>query len=368
PIPIPILGTIHIIGKNPLTWYQKNVKKAGTIWEFYIGPPNFLRGFVFSVQKLFKEYEDKWKLSIKDGVETDISMWIKFFTMDIAIIQITKRPTCSLVSFDTSNEIVPSEEEKKSLELANAANSFLQSLTLTIKQEFKEGAVPSSDLLDSLLMAHTLQNPEYNDDSDNLAPITVYEVNAVLWDVLLGGIGSTKDVFAFMAYNVAKNPKILNKIRKEIDEVFGSNLNDYFSIEKLINCRYIEAVVKESMRYIVPAPFTIKISGTEENIAGYNWPSGTRFWIDHQNISNNPDYWNDHANFNPDRFLNENHISNSFTLFGGGIRVCPGKNLAMNWLKTLTVLFYSKYNVKLVKEDENIKYHFTGANVPYDLK
>ncbi|CAG8523267.1 5196_t:CDS:2, partial [Dentiscutata heterogama] len=406
PIPIPILGTIHIIGKNPHAWYQKNAKKAGTIWEFYIGhqrnivithakhlekiykpnptffkrpelsifkklglnegiffnndyntwhrnrkiiarallAPNFLRGFVFNVQKLFKEYEDKWKLTIKDGVETDFCIWLKFFTTDIAIVQITKRPTCSLVSFDTSNEIVPSEEEKKSLELANAVNAFLESLTFFTftplfimnyvpgftsirkkgernisfinntlinivnkrKQEFKEGAVTSSDLLDNLLMAHTIQNPEYNDDSDNLAPITTYEVNAVLWDVLLGGIGSTKDVFSFMAYNVAKNPKILNKIRKEIDEVFGFNLNDYFSIDKIINCRYIEAVVKESMRYIAPAPFTIKISGTEENIAGYNWPSGTHFWIDHQNISNNPDYWNDHETFNPDRFLNEN--------------------------------------------------------------
>ncbi|CAG8771490.1 8683_t:CDS:2, partial [Dentiscutata erythropus] len=466
PIPIPILGTIHIHGKNPHSWYKKNAEKAGTIWEFYIGfqryiiinhvkhiekiykptltffkrppipsfeklgldkgiffnndhnswhrnrkliaralsTPKFFSGFVFSVQKLFKESEERWNLTIKDGIEFDISLWIKFFATDLAIIQITKLPSCSLVSFDSSNEIVRSEEEKKSLVIANSIHTFIESLTFFMltpsfimnyvpsftsfrkksernidfinntiinivnkrKQELKEGADLSSDLLDSLLMAHTLQNPEYNDDSDNMAPITAYEVNAILWDVLLAGIGSTNDAFCFVVYNIAKNPEILIKIRKEIDEVFGSDFNDYFTIEKLINCRYTEAVIKESMRYIAPAPFTVKVLSSEENIAGYNWPSGTSFWIDHQNISNNPDYWNDPKIFNPDRFLNEDNTSNDFTLFGGGVRICPGKHMAMNWLKILTVKFYSKYNVELVK-DENIKYNYNGANVVYDL-
>ncbi|CAG8804787.1 15885_t:CDS:1 [Dentiscutata erythropus] len=150
-MPIPILGTIHIVRMNPLTWYNKNKEKAGTIWEFYIGSqrnivinhvkhaeklckPNkslfkrlpfptferiglnnglffdnnydawnrrrrliartlmstkFLRGFVLCIQTHFKASEERWKAKIKDGIEFDFREWIKYFTTDLHTLQIT---------------------------------------------------------------------------------------------------------------------------------------------------------------------------------------------------------------------------------------------------------------------------------------
>ncbi|CAG8549259.1 670_t:CDS:2 [Dentiscutata erythropus] len=476
PIPIPILGTVHIIGINPYLWYINNIEKAGTIWEFYIGhqrqlvvnhakhlekiykptpkffermelpslekfgvlkglifnnnysawhrnrkfvapvlaSPKFLRGFVISIQKLFKESENRWKPVIKNGIEFDFSVWIKCFTTDITIHHVTKQPSYSLASFDTNNEIVQSEQVRKSLNFTNAVIGFITTATYLLfipsfvnkyipgfrsfkekcdrsvkymndtiidiiekrKKELEEGAEIEPDLLDHLLIAHTPRDPDYK-EYDQIVPMKAYEIKAILWDILMAGVDTTGNTFSFLVYNVAKNPKILAKIHKEIEQVFGLDPNNEFTLEKLENCRYIEALVKESLRHITIAPLTLKVLEGEENVAGYNWPNGTRFWIDHQTILNNPDYWNDPEIFNPDRFLSKeyggtfefsNMQKNAYSPFGGGIRICPGKFMAINEIKALTVLFYRKYNVELVKNNEKIKYQFYGVNQVYDLQ
>ncbi|CAG8626803.1 7047_t:CDS:2 [Dentiscutata erythropus] len=474
PIPIPILGTIHIIGMNPLTWYNKNKKKAGTIWEFYIGSQRnivinhakhaeklckptksffkrfpfpmfermglnhgiffnndynlwhrrrrlviralmatkFLRGLVLCIQNQFKASEERWKSKIKDGIEFDFSEWMRYFATDIQTIQTTKQHSYCVALFDTNKKLVQSEEIKKSLEFTNATKKFFHSFGFFIyippfiwdyvpgfnlyskscerninylndvvnniinkrKKELEEGAELDSDLLDHLLIAHTLKDPD-SKNNDNVAPITAKEVTALTWDILLAGTDSTGNAFSFLLYYIAKNPNVLAKIHKEIDEIFGPDSNIEFTLEKLDNCHYIEATIKESLRLILLGPYTAKISDGIQNIAGYNWPSGTRFWIDHQTLCNNPDYWEDNETFNPDRFLNKNHggsseLSNfqkiSFTPFGCGLRSCAGKLVAMNVMKSLVVLFYRKYNIEL--KNENIKYHYSALNQVYDLK
>ncbi|RIB22003.1 hypothetical protein C2G38_2076749 [Gigaspora rosea] len=62
PIPIPVLGTLHIIGMNPLTWYNKNKERAGTIWEFYIGSQrNIVINHVKHAKKLCKPHKSFFK-------------------------------------------------------------------------------------------------------------------------------------------------------------------------------------------------------------------------------------------------------------------------------------------------------------------
>ncbi|RIB22002.1 cytochrome P450 [Gigaspora rosea] len=316
----------------------------------------FLRGLVLCVQNQFKASEERWKSKIKDGIEFEFSEWMRYFATDIQTLQTTKQRSYCVALFDTNNKLVQSEEIKKSLEFTTATKKFFSSFGFFIfipqflmdyvpeKKELEEGAELDSDLLDHLLIAHTLKDPD-SKNNDNVAPITVIFIT---WDILLGGTDSTGNAFSFLLYYIAKNPNVLVKIRKEIDEVFGPDQNVEFTLEKLDKCHYIEASVKESLRIILLAPYNARISDGIENIAGYNWPSGTSFWIDHQTLCNNPDYWNDVETFNPDRFLSKNHGGSSelsefqkisFTPFGCGLRTCPGRLIAMNIMKSLVVLF-----------------------------
>src|SRR3954471_4681756 len=69
-------------------------------------------------------------------------------------------------------------------------------------------------------------------------------------------------------------------------------------------------------------------------------------------------YWTDPEKFDPDRFykvkesdkylLEKQHDKNSFTIFGDGIRICPGRKLAMIELECLLASIYRKYDVEMV--------------------
>ncbi|CAG8626785.1 7046_t:CDS:2 [Dentiscutata erythropus] len=473
-MPIPILGTIHIIGMNPLTWYNKNKEKAGAIWEFYIASERhivvshvkhaeilckpiknffsrlpfpafervglnngvffannydawlrrrrliiralmatkFLQGIVLCVQNQFKASEERWNSKIKDGIEFDFREWIRYFATDLSTLQTTKQRTYCLAVFDTNEKLVQTEEIKKSLKFTDGIHKYFNSLGFFVfvpqfvmdyvpgfshyrercernitylndvvnniinkrKKELEEGAELDADFLDHLLIAHTLKDPDSKND-DNVTPITAKEVTVITWDVILASTDTTGNALSFLIYYISKNPNVLDKIRKEISEVFGSDPNVEFTLEKLDNCHYIEATIKESLRITTLVPYTIKVSDGVQNIAGYNWPSGTRFWIDHQTLCNDPDYWEDNETFNPDRFLSKHHGGSSelsefqktsYTPFGCGLRSCAGKLAAMNVLKSLVILFYRKYNIEL--KDEKIKYYCSLLTQVYDHK
>ncbi|CAG8735123.1 6350_t:CDS:2, partial [Racocetra persica] len=75
---------------------------------------------------------------------------------------------------------------------------------------------------------------------------------------------------SFLLYNILKNPKVIAKIHKEIDEVFGPDPTIELTFEKLENCHYIDALIKESLRHTPLVPLTVITSEDEENVAGYN--------------------------------------------------------------------------------------------------
>ncbi|CAG8821245.1 20730_t:CDS:2, partial [Cetraspora pellucida] len=222
------------------------------------------------------------------------------------------------------------------------------------------GAELDSSLLD-LLTAHTLKDSE-SENVDNVNFITAEEVHGLTRDIVMGGTDVMPSATSFLLYSIVKNSKVLAKIHKEIDEVFGPNSTIELTFEKLENCHYIEAVVKETLRHATLLPMSVIISDEEENIAGYNWPSGTKIWLDHQTLNNNSEYWDDPETFNPDRFLSKDKISElqkiAYNPFGCGTRTCVGRLMALNMMKSIVVLFFSKYNMELVKSNEKIKYHY----------
>ncbi|CAG8609480.1 7838_t:CDS:1 [Ambispora gerdemannii] len=81
-------------------------------------------------------------------------------------------------------------------------------------------------------------------------------------------------------------------------------------------------------------------------------------------------HWQEPEKFNPERFLRGNDTTekNSFIPFGGGIRLCPGRHVAVATLKMLMVSFFGKYEVELVDPNKPLTTVFKLGNSCQEMK
>ncbi|PKY38556.1 cytochrome P450, partial [Rhizophagus irregularis] len=147
---------------------------------------------------------------------------------------------------------------------------------------------------------------------------------------------------SFIVYYIEHNPDVKNKMLKEIDSIFQGDKIRPITKDDFYSLSYCEAIVKEAARmFPVIHSFTRYIDKPNET-AEYHWPADTLFAINVKAIHTDNDDWEEPNKFNPDRWLIENFEpnKNSFLMFGGGLRLCPGRKLSMIVLVCLTALMF----------------------------
>ncbi|KAL2232585.1 UNVERIFIED_CONTAM: Labd-13Z-ene-9,15,16-triol synthase, chloroplastic [Sesamum indicum] len=117
----------------------------------------------------------------------------------------------------------------------------------------------------------------------------------------------------------------------EIRTVVGANKQvEESDISKL---PYLQAVIKESLRYHPPGPFLMRRKdGDDLEIKNYVIPKNAAILINIWAIGRDPRIWPNPDSFEPERFFNRevDFKGHNFELipFGAGRRICPGLPLA----------------------------------------
>ncbi len=95
---------------------------------------------------------------------------------------------------------------------------------------------------------------------------------------------------------------------------------------------YITMVLKEAMRLYPPAWGLGRRTGGGDSIDGYDIPPGSDVavsaWVTHRH----PDFWEEPARFNPERFAPERESGrhrHAYFPFGAGPRACIGQYFSM---------------------------------------
>nr|ARA91652.1 cytochrome P450 monooxygenase [Pieris rapae] len=153
---------------------------------------------------------------------------------------------------------------------------------------------------------------------------------------------------------LAKYPKIQERLYDEVNGIFGDS-DRPLDKEDLNNLKYLERVVKESLRLFPPVPFIIRKVLTDTKLPSGNiLPGGSGVVISIWGIHRDPKYWGpDAENFDPDRFLPERYsIKNScsFMPFSSGPRNCLGYQYALMSIKAAITGVVRKY--RIVGEEE----------------
>ncbi|CAG8752022.1 36247_t:CDS:2, partial [Racocetra persica] len=75
-------------------------------------------------------------------------------------------------------------------------------------------------------------------------------------------------------------------------------------------------------------------------------------------------------NVNSKRSMNAKEINSkrAFSTFGGGARICPGRNWAITEIKVLLVAVLMKYNMEFVNKDQRLDLYYDASYHWRELK
>ncbi|XP_013196716.2 uncharacterized protein LOC106139766 [Amyelois transitella] len=185
---------------------------------------------------------------------------------------------------------------------------------------------------------------EISIESDELNDLELQEEFMVL---VVAGIQTSAITIGFVSLVLAKYPNIQEKVYQEIQEVLGSS-DRHIDPTDLPKLKYLEAVIKETLRLYPPAPLIVRQVSDDVTLpTGLKLVPGVGIVIHIWAIHRNPKYWGPDADvFRPERFL-EGPLKHpcAFMPFSNGPRGCVGSQFAMMSVKTNLTHLVRRYRI-----------------------
>ncbi|OXA48962.1 Cytochrome P450 4g1 [Folsomia candida] len=163
--------------------------------------------------------------------------------------------------------------------------------------------------------------------------------------------------------HLAKFKEVQTNAYLEARRVIGQDYDNALSIADIDKLKYIDMVIKESMRRITPTPVIARKVGKDLNLGnGLMIPKNTTVFIPLHLLHHNPEHYPDPDAFIPERFLPE-HVEQrhhyAYQPFSSGPRNCIGKKYAMMELKFVLAKLLYKFEVTSTMknmDDLNLEY------------
>ncbi|CAG8590110.1 517_t:CDS:2 [Racocetra fulgida] len=331
--------------------------------------PSFLRQFFKTTELVFEEFDGYIGnlLNVNKNEEFDLSKWIVRILSELSSRSTTGRPAYTLSSYYNR---LSSKNSKKNIQWLN---NYLTDLIVNRRKEIAnipKDQVLSHDILTLLICANTERGPQFNKPGDEPdEPMGDDDIKQNLYDVIIASIDSSSHTILIALYHICKCPAVKSKVYEEVDRVLGNDRSSPMKYEDLEKLTYIEACISESMRMLPTVPVIFKQANNDDNLGDFKFKGGQEFFINYHYVHHDETYWPDPESFKPERFLENKNIDKiSYMPFGGGIRICPGRQMGLNSAKTLIALIFKNYTVNLVEPDAPLKKSYIWANECDELK
>ncbi|KAI8530613.1 hypothetical protein RHMOL_Rhmol11G0073000 [Rhododendron molle] len=183
----------------------------------------------------------------------------------------------------------------------------------------KEESPIVSDLLSGILLALD-ENGKFRNEEDT--------ANQIM-GLLIAGHETASIALTFTIKYLAELPHVYQEVFKEIMEIAkakgpGESLNGY-DIKKM---SYTWNVACEAMRLAPPAQMGFKEALTDFTFAGFSIPKGWKACWSVHSTHKDPACFSNPEEFDPTRFEGNGPAPYTYVSFGGGHRICLGKEYA----------------------------------------
>ncbi|KAL7116316.1 hypothetical protein ACP275_04G235200 [Erythranthe tilingii] len=294
-------------------------------------------------------------------------------------------PTSKSYTFELACRLFMSLEDPKQIsELAALFNIFLKGIisipvnfigtrfynakkaTFAIKNQLREivrqrraaleckRAAPWQDLL-----SHLLATPDENGKFMSESVI----VNNIIM-LLFAGHDTSSVAITMMMKNLAEIPEVYEKVLKEQMEIASSKEGEYLEWEDIQKMRYTWNVVSETMRVMPPIMGAFREALTDIRYQGYHIPKGWKLYWSSSFTHREGGTFEDSMKFDPSRFEGGGPAPYTYVPFGGGARMCLGKEFARVEILIFIHNIIKRFRWKLKIVDPKIAYDPTP--IPLD--
>ncbi|KAI0774755.1 cytochrome P450 [Trametes elegans] len=206
---------------------------------------------------------------------------------------------------------------------------------------------PGNDVITYMIQDPDMTEVEYRDNS-----IVTF----------IGGHDTTAGALSTTIYFLARYPEVQDRLRKEIVGVLG---DEEPRMEHYTKTPYLNAVIRESLRYNTPTNITVpRVSDEPLRVGGYVVPPGTAMALHMGAAHHNEGVWDAPEQWDPERWLDESRADPAnWVSFGHGPRRCPARLFSLFEQRVLISMLLREYRLALPKDSihaDTLKNAFTA--------
>ncbi|KAI8799964.1 cytochrome P450, partial [Cladochytrium replicatum] len=176
------------------------------------------------------------------------------------------------------------------------------------------------------------------------------------------GHETTANSLAWGFYTLTQYPEIYDKLVSEIEQV--CNPDRPWTMDRLPELRYMDAFIKETLRYFAIVPNIIRTTVRDyvDPQSGARIPKGMNLMINIQAMHHSREYWGDDVeDFKPERWLVEgfNPVPGSYIPFSDGPFNCIGQKLSLMEMKIILAKLLPLFRPELAMPKEDVKHVYS---------
>lgn len=166
--------------------------------------------------------------------------------------------------------------------------------------------------------------------------------------LFIGGHETSANALSWIWYLLSQNPRVSQKLVNEAQQVLPEGKLSYGHIDQLQNT---QQVIEEAIRLYPPAWATNRVAIEDDVFKGISIKKGMTVATYIYGVHRSPKHWDNPDVFFPERFTKaKKKVRHSFAFvpFGGGPRLCIGKQFAMMEMKLILAKMVKRYKMELV--------------------
>ncbi|XP_063957972.1 cytochrome P450 3A9-like [Lytechinus pictus] len=300
--------------------------------------------FVTNARELMKK-----RISLKvmvAGTFPNIGKIMEYFRVSMLSAEIQKFFITVIDQTIAARRENPSSKMKDFLQiLVNAEQGYKS------ENEIKEEKLQEKKAEDDIHASVDEQENESYFKKSKKTTLTRDEIYGQAMIFFLAGYETINVTLGFLAYAMAANPDVQEKLIEEIDSLTPTR--DDVSYTSIAKMPYLDNVVCETLR-LYPAAVVIERECNETHVCnGITIPKGVQVIFPSFAIHRDPAIWPEPDKFNPDRFTKENREGRhplAWLPFGFGPRNCIGMRFALMEMKMAIIRLLQKYRFETCPE------------------